>query len=123
MRPLVTSLLLLGSVAVILDGEPAGVGTSPAALEAGLVRPVSVHPLPRAIDLDPDEVVQEYCTRCHSERRLRGNLSLEDFALAEVPEMAEVAERMIRKLRVGMMPPADADRPSRDTLLMLARAL
>ena len=41
--------------------------------------------LPEAVDYaswdaaDDNEVIQEYCVRCHSDRRLRGNLSLETF--------------------------------------------
>jgi len=70
-----------------------------------------------------DEVVQEYCVRCHSERRLRGNFSLEGFSVGSAPSEADVAERMIRKLRAGMMPPPDADRPDGDTLRVLAATL
>ena len=62
------------------------------------------------------EVVEEYCVRCHSDRRLTGNLSLEDFALESAPEAAQVSERIIRKLRAGMMPPSGARRPAGDTL-------
>ncbi len=29
--------------------------------------------------LNENDVIQEYCVRCHSDRRLRGNLSLESF--------------------------------------------
>lgn len=75
---------------------------------------------------DPDDlsgVVQEYCVRCHSERRLRGNLSLEGFSVGDAAEEAETAERMIAKLRADMMPPPDADRPAGDSLVALVEAL
>jgi Protein of unknown function (DUF1592)/Protein of unknown function (DUF1588)/Protein of unknown function (DUF1587)/Protein of unknown function (DUF1595)/Protein of unknown function (DUF1585) len=70
-----------------------------------------------------NEVIRRYCVRCHSDRRLRGNLSLEPFD-AEHPEaMGEIAEKMVVKLRAGMMPPPGANRPEGDTLAILVAAL
>ena len=87
---------------------------------------VPVHTLeraPSASEFSPNELIQEYCVRCHSDRRLRGNLSLEDFD-AEVPhERAEIAEKMIVKLRAGMMPPPGVTRPAGDSLRMLVEGL
>jgi hypothetical protein len=70
-----------------------------------------------------DEVVDQYCVRCHSERRLTGNLSLEDFSVSQAVEQSEVAERVIRKLRADMMPPPGANRPAGDSLLVLVETL
>ena len=83
------------------------------------------HPvLPADLGSAPlEDVVERYCTRCHSERRMRGNLSLEGFDITRADESAEVAERMIRKLRAGMMPPPGSRRPTEDTLTTLARYL
>ncbi len=103
----VAGLLLLGMAG------PAGVG-APAF-------PVPSHSA-AALGDDPEavnEVVQEYCVRCHSETRRRGDLVLETFDAASVassPENALVAERMIRKLRAGMMPPAGVRRPEASVL-------
>ena len=72
---------------------------------------------------DLDEVIQEYCVRCHNNRRLQGNLSLEDFSVGMAAEFAPTSEKMIMKLRVGMMPPPGVLRPSADTLLTLVEAL
>jgi len=72
---------------------------------------------------DLNEVIGQYCVRCHSERRLTGNLSLETFDAGRATDQAEVAERMIRKLRAGMMPPANARQPGGDTLVALAESL
>ena len=69
------------------------------------------------------EVVQQYCVRCHNDQALRGNLSLEAFEVGEVADQAETGEKMINKLRAGMMPPPGARRPSSDTLLALAETL
>ena len=69
------------------------------------------------------EVVQRVCARCHNERRLLGNLSLEDFVVEEADRNADVAEKMVRKLRAGMMPPPGVPRPAADTLLMLVERI
>ena len=61
--------------------------------------------------------------RCHNERRLRGNLSLEDFDVLSAPQQAATAEKMIVKLQAGMMPPPGANRPSSDTLKVLQETL
>ncbi len=69
------------------------------------------------------EVVQQVCARCHNARRLLGNLSLEDFQVEEADRDADIAEKMVRKLRAGMMPPPGAPRPAGDTLLALVERL
>ncbi|MDH3424848.1 MAG: DUF1592 domain-containing protein, partial [Gemmatimonadota bacterium] len=72
---------------------------------------------------DDAAVIEEYCVRCHNERRLRGNLSLEGFDASEPFLTPEVAEKMIVKLRAGMMPPPGVSRPAGDTLTMLVANL
>ncbi len=68
-------------------------------------------------------VIQRYCVRCHNDARLRGNLSLEHFDAADAVEQAEVAEKMIRKLRAAMMPPPRNRRPGGDTLDVLVASI
>ncbi len=68
-------------------------------------------------------VVKQYCVVCHNDVMLTGNLTLSDFDVALAPEMAERAEKMIVKLRAGMMPIPGAPRPSPDTLLALVETL
>ena len=70
-----------------------------------------------------NDVVAEYCTRCHSDRMRRGDLVLEDFDVAKAPENGEIVEKMIRKLRAGMMPPSGARRPDPAVLAEVARDL
>ena len=87
--------------------------------------PIATHQAPpTALDAATlDEVVDQYCVRCHSERRMTGNLSLEAFDVASVEAQADVGERIIRKLRAGMMPPPGANKPAGDTLQMLVESL
>ena len=68
-------------------------------------------------------VVRQYCVVCHNDVMLTGNLTLSDFAVERAAERAETAEKMIVKLRAGMMPLPGAPRPSTDTLLALVETL
>ena len=74
-------------------------------------------------DVTDNEVIQQYCVRCHNERRLLGNMSLEAFDAADAPSNGELAEKMIRKLRAGLMPPPGTRRPDDVTLLDLTESL
>jgi hypothetical protein len=62
------------------------------------------------------DVVKQYCVGCHSEKGKAGGLSLVSFDAAHPEQNAEVAERMIHKLRAGMMPPPGARRPDAEVL-------
>jgi mono/diheme cytochrome c family protein len=69
-------------------------------------------------------LVRQYCTGCHSERGKAGGLSLASFELSKATDRdSAVSEKMIRKLRAGMMPPAGARRPDDAALQALAEAL
>jgi uncharacterized protein DUF1592/uncharacterized protein DUF1588/uncharacterized protein DUF1585/uncharacterized protein DUF1587/uncharacterized protein DUF1595/cytochrome c len=70
---------------------------------------------PQNAPAQPD-VVHQYCVGCHSEKGKAGGLSLVAFDAAHADQNAEIAERMIRKLRAGMMPPPGARRPDAATL-------
>ena len=93
-------------------------GTGPLSLEITTVSTISHPSNPELTD-----VVQQYCVRCHNQERLTGNLSLETFAVEEADQQAETAEKMILKLRAGLMPPPGARRPEGDTLLTLVETL
>src|SRR5689334_1018184 len=60
-------------------------------------------------------LVAQYCMTCHSDRVKAGGLALSELDLDAVPQHAEIAEKVIRKLRSGMMPPAGAKRPDSQT--------
>ncbi len=68
-------------------------------------------------------LVAQYCATCHSEKGKAGGLTLANFDAATIEQHPDVAEKMIRKLRAGMMPPAGAKRPEADQLTALAVAL
>ena len=55
-----------------------------------------------------NEMVHTICTQCHTDKRKPGGISFVNFDMAQATSHAEVAEKMIAKLRAGMMPPASA---------------
>jgi hypothetical protein len=73
--------------------------------------------------LDERALINDYCITCHDNDKEKGGLTLEKFDPARAAKNAEVAEKMIRKLRAGMMPPAGADRPAPETLQAFAASL
>ena len=56
-------------------------------------------------------LIDQYCLGCHSDRLKSGGLALSALNLDAVDQHAEIAEKVIRKLRGGLMPPAGAKRP------------
>ena len=72
---------------------------------------------------DLTTLVQQYCQVCHNDVMMTGNMSLTGFDVATAPERAETAERMIQKLRAGMMPPKGMPRPGGDSLQVLVETL
>lgn len=82
------------------------------ALGALLVGPAGA--TQRAVESGPAAhavVLNMYCVTCHSDRTRSGGLSLENAGLAEIPKAAETWEKVIRKVRAGMMPPPGMPRP------------
>jgi hypothetical protein len=72
---------------------------------------------------DHNAVVKQYCVGCHNERSKAGGLVLDAFDMSKVTDIAPAAERMIVKLRAGMMPPPGSRRPDAETLDRLVSTL
>ncbi len=68
-------------------------------------------------------VIDKYCVTCHSKELQTGGLTLEGADLVNVPAGAETWEKVIRKLRVGQMPPQGMPRPDKATANGLASYL
>jgi hypothetical protein len=68
-------------------------------------------------------MVKQYCVTCHNDRAKAGGLSLASFDAAQVVSHVDLAEKMVRKLRAGMMPPPGARRPDGTLLIDLASAI
>src|SRR5436190_6846646 len=72
---------------------------------------------------DHTAVVRRYCVTCHNDTARPGGLSLAAFDVARAGSHPEVAEKMIRKLRAGLMPPPLAARPEGTVYEALVSAL
>jgi uncharacterized protein DUF1592/uncharacterized protein DUF1588/uncharacterized protein DUF1585/uncharacterized protein DUF1587/uncharacterized protein DUF1595 len=68
-------------------------------------------------------MINRYCVTCHNSRTLRGGLALEVMNIDNAGEHPEIWEKVIRKVRGGVMPPANNPRPDKPTLDGLASAL
>src|SRR5690606_25571169 len=90
-------------------GPPAQSGTA----AAGAPRPVAATAAPSAVSAESSRaLLDKYCVSCHNDRVKTANLSLQGLELSKVPDHAELWEKVIRKLRAGVMPPPELPRPS-----------
>ena len=72
---------------------------------------------------DVNAQIDKYCVECHNARLKRGELNLVGFDIARIAEHPEIGEKMIRKLRTGLMPPKDTLQPNATTRLAIVTAL
>ena len=104
----VTSRLLLSSaaiafvVAVVLSGPTGSAQSTTASAPAASAAAAAT--------------LKTYCVTCHNDRQKTGELTLEHADLADVSKSAELWEKVIRKVRAGMMPPAGMPKPDAVTL-------
>src|SRR5262249_53093335 len=64
---------------------------------------------------DPS-LTQQYCQTCHNNRLKTGGLSLEGMSPTDAAAHTDVWEKVVLKLRGGMMPPQGMPRPDQATL-------
>ncbi len=60
---------------------------------------------------DARGAVDKYCVSCHSDRLKTGGLSLQGIDLSKPAAHADTLEKVVRKLRLGSMPPLGLPRP------------
>ncbi|NIP56744.1 MAG: DUF1592 domain-containing protein, partial [Gemmatimonadetes bacterium] len=113
-----SALLVVGGHGVLTGSPETELSTATAAAPAPTVSSPDIPP-----EVLTEVVVRGTCQACHNDALLTGNLSLEEFEVGEAPRMARTAEKMIVKLRAGMMPPPGVRRPGGDTLLALVETL
>ena len=69
------------------------------------------------------DMLQEYCTKCHNFEDYAGGIDLESITPDNIHFDIEKGEKVIRRLRAGMMPPVGEPRPDVDTMQAFASAL
>jgi hypothetical protein len=57
------------------------------------------------------ELLNRYCVGCHNQRTRSGNLALDDLDVTNVGAQPQTWEKVVRKVRAGMMPPIGRPRP------------
>jgi hypothetical protein len=90
---------------------------SPTALAADEMTPADPDGRPQS------GLVDKYCLDCHNYTDYAGGVEFEIFDPAAAYDNAQVAEKMLKKLRAGMMPPAGKPRPDFATLQAFASML
>ena len=114
MRTAVATLVALLYVCALserwLEGQAQGQAPTPTPTRSQTaVAAKSPQPAPSRIE--GRALVDQYCVACHNDRLKSGGLALSTLNLDAPDQSAEVAEKVIRKLRGGLMPPAGAKRP------------
>ncbi|HEY0962205.1 MAG TPA: DUF1592 domain-containing protein [Pseudomonadales bacterium] len=66
---------------------------------------------------------EDYCMDCHSFDDFRGGLALEGMRPEDVHDKPDVFEKVLRKLKIGAMPPRDQDQPDAAARKRLVAAL
>ena len=69
------------------------------------------------------QLVNQYCVTCHNARLKTANLLLDELDLANLGAHAEIGEKVVRKLRAGLMPPTGSRRPDAATYESLIRGM
>jgi len=60
-------------------------------------------------------LIDQYCVVCHNEKLKTANLLLDKIDIARLSDHREIAEKVVRKVRAGMMPPSGMPRPDPET--------
>ncbi|OLD15083.1 MAG: hypothetical protein AUJ01_13015 [Acidobacteria bacterium 13_1_40CM_3_65_5] len=116
-----TAVLVAGPLA---SDQPAQPAVTPAKPAMAVAHTPATLPALSTLTADAQTaLVKQYCAGCHSEKGKAGGLTLASFDAAHIDQSADIGEKMIRKLRAGMMPPPGARRPEGDTLKHFAVAL
>ncbi len=111
LKKLLPVAALAAALSVTVAAQQAG--SPKKALSPQTTKPVAAHAAAPAGSTAAEQtaLVKQYCATCHSERGKAGDLSLANFDAAKIEQNGALTEKMIRKLRAGMMPPAGARRP------------
>src|SRR5438105_1274793 len=64
----------------------------------------------------PRKLLDQYCVTCHNQRARTADLLLDKMDVDHTAANPEAWEKVIRKLRGGMMPPAGMPRPDKAAL-------
>src|SRR6266571_1345337 len=72
---------------------------------------------------EPRALIDQYCVTCHNQRTKTAGVMLDKMDPAHVAQDREAWEKVVRKLRAGMMPPQGMPRPNGATYEALTVAM
>ena len=102
---LVVTLALWGAAAVLSAAQSGAV--RPAATPAPTPAVTTAVAGPQA----SQALVNQYCVTCHNARLKTGGLALDGVDMTRLSEHADVWEKVVRKVRAGVMPPQGVRQP------------
>ena len=117
-KVVVAWVALLGAVSGVLQLQPAR-----AQQVSGPAPGSSVASQPSAADSPHRLLLRRYCTSCHNDRLMTADLSFDALDVAKVGEAAETWEKVVRKLRGGIIPPVARPRPDAASIAVFASYL
>jgi len=68
-------------------------------------------------------IVNQYCVTCHNARLKTAGLLLDQVDLEQLGSHPDIGEKIVRKLRAGLMPPTNNRRPDATTMESLIRGM
>jgi hypothetical protein len=74
-------------------------------------------------DAETTALIEEYCTKCHNFDDYSGGIDLEGIGAHNITQVPEIGEKVIKRLRAGMMPPVGEPRPDDAVVQQLAANL
>jgi len=104
------SVCAIGMMVVLAVGPVRGQAGRTITTRAAAARPSGSAPSPASSE-KARALLDRYCVTCHNDRLKTANLSLQGLDLAKAADQADLWEKVIRKLRAGVMPPPDIPRP------------
>jgi cytochrome c5 len=118
-----TRLLVAGCVAAVSVALVCGQSSQVARQSKPASNPTAQSEAkPQAPDVATQRaLIDQYCVTCHNAKLKTANLLLDQLDLAHLSANAEIGEKVVRKLRAGMMPPINMKRPDPATMESLIK--
>src|SRR5438105_5009624 len=95
----------------------------PSDAQTPAARPQTRPPANAAIAPLDNSLPTQYCIGCHNQRAKTAGLMLDTMDYAHIDKDAATWEKVVRKIKTGMMPPSGARRPERAVLDAFAAEL
>jgi mono/diheme cytochrome c family protein len=107
---------LLGLAAVLAFAAVPGYLQIARSQEAAPAIPSTTTAAPVTSAASERALLDQYCVTCHNQRLQTAGLLLDKLDTASMHDHAETWEKVVRKLRAGMMPPSGMPRPAAPVL-------